>query len=206
MKTLVVALSGGEMLLRRDWFDDRLAGARSGFRSPSIHSRRPDRRSDSRPDAGARSDGARQSFIPLDESAFDAFTRRPGTFRKVVAGIDRLLRAAGVRAIAQGAAHDAATLTRGAGAIRGLGERRAVASCRALAVRSPRRRTATRSPLALSRPARGPRERGPAVRCSAVTTDRRSTRRLRSAPPRPVTPASTRAERLLPATSSPAPT
>ena len=90
MKTLVVALSGGEMLLRRDWFT---IASRARALAFDLHLFTHAGRIDD-PTADqmrALDPTVHVSFHSLDESAFDAFTRRPGTFRKVVAGIDRLL-------------------------------------------------------------------------------------------------------------------
>jgi len=91
MGTLVLALSGGEMFLRRDWlpiarrareldFDlhlftnGSLVGEEEAERIREL-------------DATAQI-----SLYTLDEAAFDRFVKRPGAFGKVVAGIGRLRR------------------------------------------------------------------------------------------------------------------
>lgn len=97
MKTLVVALSGGEMLLRRDWFEIASRARKLAFDLHLFtHAGRID---DQAADQMCALDATvHVSFHSLEESAFDAFTRRPGSYRKVVAGIDRLL-ARGVRVL-----------------------------------------------------------------------------------------------------------
>ncbi len=95
--TFVLALSGGELFLRRDWFPIARRARELDFdlhlfTNGSLVG--PDAA-----DAVRSLDATVQlSFYTLDESAFDAFVRRPGAFGKVVQGIE-LLRERGVRVI-----------------------------------------------------------------------------------------------------------
>ena len=97
MGTLVLALSGGELLLRRDW---ETVARRARELDFDLHLFTN----------GALVDGERArairaldatvqvSFYTLDGARFDEFVRRPGAFAKVVEGIE-CLRAEGVRTI-----------------------------------------------------------------------------------------------------------
>lgn len=95
--TLVLALSGGELLLRRDWLaiarrarelDFDLHLFTNGYLVGEEEAA-----------AIATLDAAvHVSLYTLDAAKFDAFVRRPGAFERVVAGIGRL-RAHGVRTI-----------------------------------------------------------------------------------------------------------
>ena len=97
MGTLVLALSGGELFLRRDW---EAVARRARELDFDLHLFTN----------GALVDGERArairaldatvqvSFYTLDGARFDEFVRRPGAFAKVVEGIERL-RAEGVRTI-----------------------------------------------------------------------------------------------------------
>jgi radical SAM protein with 4Fe4S-binding SPASM domain len=97
MGTLVLALSGGELFLRRDW----LAIARRArelefdlhlFSNGSLIG-------DEEADRIAELDATAQvSLYSLDASVFDAFVKRTGALSRVIAGIERL-RARGVRTI-----------------------------------------------------------------------------------------------------------
>jgi radical SAM protein with 4Fe4S-binding SPASM domain len=97
MGTLVLALSGGELFLRRDWlpiaqrareldFDLHL------FSNGSLIG-------DEEAERIAELDATAQvSLYSLEEQVFDSFVRRPGALAQVIAGIGRL-RARGVRTI-----------------------------------------------------------------------------------------------------------
>ena len=97
MGTLVLALSGGELFLRRDWREIATRARELGF---DLHLFT----NGSRITAGdataiaALDATVHVSFYSRDEAAFDRFTARPGSFREVVAGLGHL-RAAGVRTI-----------------------------------------------------------------------------------------------------------
>ncbi|MGE0639296.1 MAG: radical SAM/SPASM domain-containing protein [Thermoanaerobaculia bacterium] len=97
MGTMVLALSGGELFLRRDWeeiarrareLDFDLHLFTNGALVDADRARR----------IRALDATVQVSFYTLDALRFDEFVRRPGAFAKVVAGIDAL-RAAGVRTI-----------------------------------------------------------------------------------------------------------
>jgi len=97
MGTLVLALSGGELLLRRDWetiarrareLDFDLHLFTNGALVDAARARA----------IRALDATAQVSFYTLDEARFDEFVRRPGAFANVVGGIERL-RAEGVRTI-----------------------------------------------------------------------------------------------------------
>ena len=97
MGTLVLALSGGELFLRRDWETIARRARELDF---DLHLFTNGALVDvDRARAVRALDATAQvSFYTLDEVRFDGFVHRPGAFARVVAGIERL-RAEGVRTI-----------------------------------------------------------------------------------------------------------
>jgi radical SAM protein with 4Fe4S-binding SPASM domain len=97
MGTLVLALSGGELFLRRDWFEIARRARQLDF---DLHLFSNGYLVDeATADRVATLDATAQiSLYTLDAAKFDDFVRRPGAFEHVVAGIERL-RARGVRTI-----------------------------------------------------------------------------------------------------------
>jgi radical SAM protein with 4Fe4S-binding SPASM domain len=97
MGTLVVALSGGEPLLRPDWLEIARRARALDF---DLHLFTNGTRVDTAAAAALAGLDAtvHVSFYTLDAAVFDAFVRRQGTFSRVVAGIGHL-RSAGVRTL-----------------------------------------------------------------------------------------------------------
>lgn len=97
MGTLVLALSGGELLLRRDWLAIARRARALDF---DLHLFTNGARVGAAEAAAIAGLGAtvHVSLYTLDAAAFDAFVRRGGAFAAVTAGIGRL-RALGVRTI-----------------------------------------------------------------------------------------------------------
>jgi AdoMet-dependent heme synthase len=93
MGTLVLALSGGELFLRRDWHAIASQARRLGF---DLHLFTNGSRIGVVEAAAIAALDAtvHVSFYSRDEARFDRFTAHAGSFREVVGGIERLLAAA----------------------------------------------------------------------------------------------------------------
>jgi len=97
MGTLVLALSGGELFLRRDWREIAWRARARGF---DLHLFTNGSRITAEDAAAIAALDAtvHVSFYSRNEEHFDRFTERPGSFCVVVRGIERL-RAAGVKTV-----------------------------------------------------------------------------------------------------------